>query len=149
MDTEHPFKSTAFRYGFYLAISLIAVFMSMKALDLIASLAFRIVDIVLIYFIVGRSLHYFQRHAPFGHSYLRNLGLSTVTAFFGMFIFAIFIFLYLSIMDQGYMRFLQEVLPMGPHLNPYIIAAFLIIEGVAVGALSGFIQSFLIKKPEL
>jgi hypothetical protein len=149
MDTEHPFKSTALRYGFYLAISLIAVFMSMKALELIGSLAFRIVVIVLIYFIVGRSLHYFQTHASFGHSYLRNLGLSAATSFFGMLIFAIFIFLYLSIMDQGYMQFLKEVLPMGPYFNPYIIAVFLIIEGVAVGTLAGFIQSFLIKKPEL
>jgi uncharacterized membrane protein len=150
MTTEHPFKSTALRFGFYLALSLIIVFMLMKALELNGTLAYRLIDIVLIYFFVGRSQHFYQTHSfEDGHGYLRNMGLAVVTSFFGLLIFALFLYTYLSFMNEGYLNFLKEILPMGEHLNPTIIAVFILIEGVAVGALSGFIQALYIKNPTL
>ena len=118
----------------------------MEALLLVQSLALRVLDLVIIYLFVGRSMHYYQLNSNEGHSYLKNLGLAVVTSFYGMLLFALFLAVYLSIIDQGYMNFLKEILPMGPYLNPIIIAVFLLIEGISIGSLSGFIQAFMIKK---
>ncbi len=149
MKPIHPFKTTAVKYGIYLAFSLIVLFMFAETTSLSGSLAFRLIDVFVIFFIVGRSMHFYQTHTSEGNSYLKNLGLAVATAFFGMFFFAIFIFCYMTFINPGYLEYQVANAPMGPHLNPYIIAVFLIIEGAAVGALSGFIQVFLIRKPEL
>ncbi|MEQ8477219.1 hypothetical protein [Fulvivirga sp.] len=149
MNKNNIFRNTAVKFGAILGSILIAIFLAMEVLLLVQSLAIRILDVVIIYLIVGRSLHYYQLHSSEGHSYLRNLGLGVATSFFGMLLFALFLAAYLSLINQGYMNFLKEVLPMGPYLNPIIIGLFLLIEGVGIGALSGFIQALMIKKMEL
>lgn len=149
MNKHTIFRNTAIRFGLYLGLILIATFLLAEVLLLVQSLAIRILDVVIIYFLVGRSLYNYQLHSTDGHSYLRNLGLGVATSFFGMLLFSLFIVVYLSAIDQGYMNFLKEVLPMGPYLSPTMIAVFLLVEGISIGALSGFIQALMIKKMEL
>lgn len=149
MKTNNIFRKTAMRFGLYLGILLISTFLIAEALLFVQTLAFRILDILIIYILVGRSLHSYQLHAVEGHSYLRNIGLGIATSFFGMLLFTLFLVSYLSFMDQGYMNFLKEILPMGPYLSPLIISLLLLMEGVSIGAVSGFIQALKINKMEL
>ena len=48
-------------------------------------------------------------------------------------------------MDEGYLNFLKETLPMGEYLNPFLIAFVVLIEGVAIGTLSAYIQAIFNK----
>lgn len=147
MNSEHPFKSTALRYGSILSLGLIALFFIMQLSGLTNMLAFRLLDVILIYAVVGFSLRHYQHTTMDGHSYLKNLGLGAATSFFGMLFFALFMVLYLSVLNPGYMEYLRENAPMGPHLNPYIIAVLLLVTGVAAGMLSGYIHALKIKDP--
>lgn len=149
MKDQTNFQKTAIRFGTYLGLILIVIFLAMEVFVFSKTLFIRILDVVVIYFMVGRSLNYYQHHATEGHSYLKNMGLGVATSFFGMLMFSLFIFFYLSFIDQGYMDFLKEALPMGPHLDPIIIGAFLLVEGLAIRALSGYIQALMIKEMKL
>ena len=148
MNAKHPFKTTALKYGLFLCGGLIVLFLIMQLSGLTGSLAFRLLDVVMIYLMVGLALHHYQEHTEEGHSYLRNLGLAAATSFYGMLFFALFIFIYLSYLNPGYLQYLRENAPMGPYLNPYIISVLLVVSGVGVGMLSGFIQALKIKQPE-
>ena len=146
MTIGHAYTIAVFRYGFYLAISLVAIFMLMKALVLNGSIAYRIIDIAIIYFFVGRSLHFYHLHSvDDGQRNFRKIGLGIITSFFGSFLFALFLLIYLSLMDEGYLNFLKETLPMGEYLNPFLIAFVVLIEGVAIGTLSAYIQAIFNK----
>ncbi len=147
MNQAHLFKSTAIKYGLYLSLVMIIMFLLMKVEDMSGSLGFGFVEVVMIYLITGRALDFYESHTPREQSYAKSIGLAIATSFCGMLFFVLFSFGYMAFSESDYLEHLREIVPMGPYLNVYLIGALIIIIGMFIGALSGFLQTFLIKEP--
>ena len=145
--TKYSTEYSSIKYGFYSSIALILVFLIFRILGMTGVIWLRVVDVLVLYFFTGKVLEYYRDH----HSHITYficLGLCLMTSVVAMVIFSVFMFLYTQFLSPDYMDYLRIHAPMGEHLNPYIILATLIIEGVAIGFIISMIKVNALKDIE-
>lgn len=139
------FEQAARNGGFLLAAALIAFFLLMRVLGLAENLTLRLFNFVILFAGVYWSIRKFRDEGHADHfTYIRGLLTGSFTAVLGSAIFGLFILLYLNVFDTAFMESVREHAPMGPYLNPYIIAVTIWIEGIFSGMIFSFIAMMIL-----
>lgn len=125
-------------YGLKIAGGLIGFFLLMKVTGLAHIYELRFLNVFIqvggIYFALKKFKETHDAHM----NYFRALVTGVATGAVSSVIFALFLFIYLSV-DPGFMQDIITNEPMGRYLNPYITAFMVALEGLFSGLLFTFI----------
>lgn len=125
-------------YGLKIAGGLIAFFLIMKVAGLAHIYELRFLNIFIqvggIFFALKKFRETHDQHM----NYFRALVTGVATGAVSSVIFALFLFIYLSV-DPGFMQDIITNEPMGRYLNPYITSFMVALEGLFSGLLFTFI----------
>ena len=125
-------------YGLKIAGGLIAFFLIMKVSGLAHIYELRFLNVIIqvggIYFALKKFRETHDEHM----NYFRALVTGVATGAVSSVIFALFLFIYLSV-DPGFMQDIITNEPMGRYLNPYITSFMVALEGLFSGLLFTFI----------
>ncbi|MBN8651705.1 MAG: DUF4199 domain-containing protein [Cytophagales bacterium] len=125
-------------YGLKIAGGLIAFFLIMKVAGLAHIYELRFLNVIIqvggIYFALKKFRETHDQHM----NYFRALVTGVATGAVSSVIFALFLFIYLSV-DPGFMQDIITNEPMGRYLNPYITSFMVALEGLFSGLLFTFI----------
>lgn len=126
-------------YGLRIAVGLIIYFLVMKFAGLLHVVELRLLNLFILIAGIYYALKKFQHTHGEHINYFRALITGFATGAVGSLVFAAFLFLYVSLLDRGFMQYLIENEPMGRFLNPYIASFIVALEGVFSGLLVTFI----------
>lgn len=125
-------------YGLRLAAGLIAFFVVMRLAGLAHVIELRLLNL----FILGAAIYFALKRFKNTHehhlNYFRGLATGVGTGAIGSILFALFMFLYMKA-DAVLMQSIIENEPMGRHLNAYMAAFIIAIEGVFSALLVSFV----------
>lgn len=125
-------------YGLRIALGLIVYFLVMLVAGLAHEVELRLLNLLILVAGVYLALRKFRETHEDHLNYFRALITGVSTAAIGSFIFASFLFLYMSL-DNALMQSIVENEPMGRYMNPYIAACIVALEGLFSGLLVTFI----------
>ena len=125
-------------YGVRIAVGLIAYFVVMHLVGLSHRVELRLLNLIILVAGVYLALQKFRETHGAHLNYFRALVTGVSTAAIGSFIFATFLFIYMSL-DESLMISIQQNEPMGRYLNPYIASFIVALEGLFSGLLVTFI----------
>ena len=125
-------------YGVRIAIGLIVYFLVMNLAGLSHQVELRLFNLLILVIGVYFALKRFRESHDYHLHYFRALITGVSTAAIGGFIFAAFLFVYMTV-DKSLMQSIIENEPMGRFLNPYIAAFIVALEGFFSGLLVTFI----------
>jgi hypothetical protein len=126
-------------YGLRIAGGLILYFLVMKFAGLLHVVELRLLNLFILIAGIYYALKRFQQTHGHHIHYFRALITGFATGAIGSLVFAAFLFIYVSLLDRGFMQYLIENEPMGRFLNPYIASFIVALEGVFSGLLVTFI----------
>jgi hypothetical protein len=125
-------------YGLRIAIGLIVYFTVMHLVGLSHAVELRLLNLLILVAGVYLALKKFREAHEDHLNYFRALITGVATAAIGSFIFAAFMFVYMSL-DRSLMQSIIENEPMGRYMNPYIASFIVALEGLFSGLLVTFI----------
>ena len=125
-------------YGIRIALGLIVYFLVMHMLGLSHKVELRLLNLLILVTGVYLALKKFRETHEDHLNYFRALISGVATAAIGSFIFASFLFIYMSA-DKALMQSIIDHEPMGRFMNPYIAAFIVALEGLFSGLLVTFI----------
>jgi hypothetical protein len=125
-------------YGVRIAIGLILYFVVMHLVGLSHRVELRLLNLLILVAGVYLALKRFRETHDSHLHYFRGLVTGVATAAIGSFIFAAFLFVYMSV-DDSLMQSIIENEPMGRYLNPYMASFIVALEGVFSGLLVTFV----------
>lgn len=126
-------------YGLKIAGGLIAYFLVMKFAGLINVVELRLLNLFILVAGIYMALKRFQHTHGEHINYFRALITGVATGAIASAVFAAFLFIYVSFLDQAFMQHIVENEPMGRFLNPYIASFIVALEGVFSGLLVTFV----------
>ena len=126
-------------YGTIIAIGLIVYFFLMYALGLIHVIELRLLNLLIMLPGVYFALKQYRRTHAGKLNYFRALITGLYASTIGTMTFTLFLFFYLRV-DHELMNSIREIEPLGVHLNPYIAAFAVSLEGI----FSGFMITYLL-----
>jgi hypothetical protein len=125
-------------YGLRIAIGLIAYFVVMNLLGYSHRVELRLLNLLILVAGVYLALKKFRETHEERLNYFRALATGVSTAAVGSSIFAVFLFVYMSL-DTALMNSIVQNEPMGRYLNPYMAACVVALEGCFSGLLVTFV----------
>lgn len=125
-------------YGLRIALGLAAYFVVMNLAGLAHEVELRLLNLLILVAGVYLALKKFRETHEDHLNYFRALVTGVATAATASFLFAAFMFLYMTF-DEGLMRSIVENEPMGRFMNPYIASFIVALEGLFSGLLVTFI----------
>lgn len=125
-------------YGIRIAVGVIAFFLFMKLVGLFHIVELRVLNVFILVAGIYLALKKFKATHEGHIHYFRALVVGVATGAIASFIFAIFLFVYVTV-DSSFMVWLQENEPMGRFLNPYIVSFIVALEGIFSGLLVTFV----------
>lgn len=125
-------------YGLRIAIGLIVYFLVMHFAGLSHHVELRLLNLLILVTGVFLALKKFKDTHQSHLHYFRALITGVATAAIGSFVFAGFLFVYMSL-DKALMQSIIENEPMGRYLNPYMASFIVALEGLFSGLLVTFI----------
>ena len=125
-------------YGLKIAAGLIAYFLIMRVANLGHIVELRLLNLFILTAGVYGALKKFKNSHAEHLNYFRGLVTGVATAGIGSLIFGLFLFIYMKA-DGGLMESIRINEPMGRHLNPYMAAFIVVLEGFFSGLLATFI----------
>ncbi len=126
-------------YGIKIAGGLIVFFLLMKVLNLHHHVELRILNLIILSAGVYLTLKKFKAAHNDHLNYFRGLITGVTAAGIGSILFGLFLFVLLKA-DVDLMQSIKDNEPMGRHLNPYIAAFIVTLEGF----FSGFLVTFVL-----
>ena len=125
-------------YGLRIALGLTVYFVLMNLAGLAHEVELRLLNLLILVTGVYLALKKFRETHEDHLNYFRALITGVATAATGSLLFAMFMFLYMTI-DESLMRSIVENEPMGRFMNPYIASFIIALEGLFSGLLVTFI----------
>lgn len=125
-------------YGLRIALGLTVYFVVMNLAGLAHEVELRLLNLLILVTGVYLALKKFRQTHEDRLNYFRALATGVATAATGSLLFAMFMFLYMTI-DESLMRAIIENEPMGRFMNPYIVSCIVALEGLFSGLLVTFI----------
>ncbi|HEX5171744.1 MAG TPA: DUF4199 domain-containing protein [Cyclobacteriaceae bacterium] len=127
-------------YGLLIAGGLIAFFLLMKFTGLVHIVELRVLNLFIMAGGIYMALKRFrQTDLNQQFNYIRAFLFGVSTSIFASFLFALFVFIYVSFIDRALMQAIIEKEPMGRYLNPYVVSFIIAVEGILSGILVTFI----------
>jgi hypothetical protein len=131
-------RNLSFLYGNLIAGSLIVYFFLMYALGLIHVIELHLFNFLIQVGGIYLALRQFKKMHHDHLNFLRGISIGLTTSLVATGLFAIFLFLYLT-MDHHLMEIISERGPLGIYLNPYVVAFTIVSEGFVSGLLATFL----------
>jgi hypothetical protein len=125
-------------YGVRIAVGLIAYFLVMYFMGLAHQVELRLLNLLILVTGVYLALRKFRETNENRLNYFRALVTGVSTAAIGAFIFAIFLFTFMTL-NETLMESIRANEPMGRFMNPYIASCVVALEGLFSGLLVTFI----------
>lgn len=139
MNARHDnIEHTSLRYGLYTMGGLILYFLSMRLIGLHQIVELRAFNLIIMVFGVVYAINNFRKNHSGPFTYFKGIGLGTLTVSISVLGFALFLFIYLSFIDTAFLTYIKTNEPFGEYLNPFVIAAVIILEG----CISGYFVAF-------
>ena len=135
-------------YGLRIAIGLIAYFVVMNLLGYSHRVELRLLNLLILVAGVYLALKKFRETHEERLNYFRALATGVSTAAVGSSIFAVFLFVYMSL-DTTLMNSIVQNEPMGRYLNPYMAACVVALEGCFSGLLVTFVLINFVQTDEV
>ena len=135
-------------YGLRIAIGLIAYFVVMNLLGYSHRVELRLLNLLILVAGVYLALKKFRETHEERLNYFRALATGVSTAAVGSSIFAVFLFVYMSL-DTTLMNSIVQYEPMGRYLNPYMAACVVALEGCFSGLLVTFVLINFVQTDEV
>lgn len=135
-------------YGLRIALGLIVYFTVMHLVGLAHEVELRLLNLLILVAGVFLALKRFRETHEDHLNYFRALITGVSTAAIGSFLFAVFMFLYMSL-DKNLMQSIIQNEPMGRYMNPYIASCIVALEGLFSGLLVTFILINFIQTDEV
>ncbi len=141
MKNENPSTTRlALITGFLICLAMIAYFLIMKLAGLVEIAELRLLNVFIMMGGCALAIRYYNATYNRHIQYLEGIMLSFLSINISAFIFAIFIFIYLSQLDPVLLDALKSNAPvMGKYLTPFSAAFSLIVEGVIAGLIVSFV----------
>lgn len=134
-------ESSGIRYGIYLFVSLVAFFLLMKLLGLAEIVGLRYFNFLILLVVLYLALSEYKKKSNGVMTYFRGLGLGVVTSLVGAIPFAVFIGIYLGVLDPGLMETIRDQWSAyATYINPFSLSFVVALEG----AISGFLTSYVL-----
>ena len=137
------------RYGLLLFAAFTGFFLLMYMVGLGDRFNLRFVNVLLHLGVLWYALRDWSRSHPvslreYPSGIFTGMGVSMV----GAVLFAVFMAIFLGL-DQNLLRTVQEKLPLGMHLTPITVAAFTVMENVAVSLLGSYIFVRILERAQM
>jgi len=126
-----------YKWGIITSAILISYFLVMKFAGLVHILELRYLNAFIMLGGIWFAVREFKRKFEF--NYFSGLITGLSTGFIATTIFAVFSFLYVTVIDPAFMKAIQENDLMGQYLNQYLVPVQIFIEG----ATSAFLFSYI------
>jgi len=140
-------ENVAIKYGLLTAVGLITFFLVAKLLGIVYFLELRILNLLFVMIGIFLAIRYYKKNNSNVVTYFEGLGIGMLTTLLAVAVFAIFLVLYLTIIDPALMMYIKENSVFGRYLNPFIASATIIIEGFGSGVISTFMIMQYLKNP--
>lgn len=120
------------KFGVSMAFCLILYFLGMKYVGLSANMELRIFNFVIHLVYVTLATRNYKRDYPEHFNYFNGFLIGLMTTGIGVFLFACFLFMYLSV-DTELMQMLMQKAAHGEYLSPSTVALIILVEGLSTG----------------
>ncbi|MCZ6899890.1 MAG: DUF4199 domain-containing protein, partial [Bacteroidetes bacterium] len=134
-------ENVAIKYGLLTSVGLITFFLVAKLLGIVYFLELRILNLLFVMIGIFLAIRYYKKNNSNMLTYFQGLGIGMLTTLLAVAVFAIFLVLYLTIIDPALMMYIKENSVFGRYLNPFII------EGFGSGVISTFMIMQYLKNP--
>jgi hypothetical protein len=125
-------------YGLRLAAGLIVFFVVMRLAGLAHIIELRLLNLFILAGAIYFALKKFKSTHDQHLNYFRGLATGVGTGSIGSIVFALFMFIYMKL-DRAMMQSIIDNEPMGLHLNAYMAAFIIALEGVFSALLVSFV----------
>lgn len=133
-------EKVGIKYGLFLAGGLVAYFLLMKLLGLEDILELRFLNIFILIAAVVGAIKFYKKNCSTLMTYFKGIGVGVFTSMVGAVIFALFMGLYLGILDPSFLENIKsEWSAYAAHINPFTISFIIVLEGT----ISGFFTTFI------
>ena len=117
------------RYGIFIAAGFIIYFVLMWLIGAGSHVELRLFNLPILGAGVYFGLKKFKETHGKHINYFRALAVGVAISAIGTFLFSAFLFFFLQV-TPDFMTWIKENEPMGRHLNPYMLAFLILLEGV-------------------
>ncbi|MGK7395504.1 MAG: DUF4199 domain-containing protein [Candidatus Cyclobacteriaceae bacterium M3_2C_046] len=131
-------RSLNIKWGLITAAGLIVYFFAMKMFGLIHILELRYLNAFIMLGGIGLAVRNWKKSREF--NYFKGLGAGLAVGFIASLTFAIFSFLYVTVLDPGFMIDIKNNDLLGSYMNPYLVGIQIFIEGTV----SAFLFSYAV-----
>lgn len=138
-DSNTKITSVIFRYGIISGISLLAIFLGMKAINLVHIFELRGLNFLAVFFIMYFAIQNYKKKVNGKLGYLPGLLIGVCVSIIGYVILSSFLFFYLKFFDKGFMVYLQQHAPFGSYLTPITSAIVVFMEGSGISMIISFL----------
>lgn len=128
----------AIKFGLLMTLCLVGFFFLMKAFGLEHNLELRALNIIILSSFVYATLKTYKKRNNGQLPYLSGISLGIATSAVGVFLFAIFVFIYVTLIAPEFMAEIKAKEPFGDFLNPFIVSFTIVLEGM----ISGFLVAY-------
>jgi hypothetical protein len=137
--SQVPTQGLALRSGLLLAACLTAYFLLMKVLGFVEIQGLRVLNIFIVFAVLVYTIRTYRLRAGSTVVYLEGIALGFYTVAIGAVVFAIFLFIYLRLLDHALYEHLKANAPM---INDYFSPLLASITVMAELMIAGLILSF-------
>ena len=142
-------KHIVLRYGLLLFASLTGFFLLMYVLGLGDRFNLRLINVAIHLGVLWYALRDWARSHPVSlREYPSGIFTGIGVSMAGSILFAIFMAVFLGF-DQGLLQSIQTKLPLGMHLTPITVAAFVVMENLATSLLGSYIMVRILERAQM
>jgi hypothetical protein len=134
------------RYGVFASVAMIIYFIICNIAGLAHIEEVRFMSHLFIIIAVVLAIGTFKRIRGGNMPYLPGLGVGFVVGLSASVVYALFIFAYANFINLDFLSELQDQDYYGSQLSPFIVFAAIVILGIVVGSMSGYILMMLYDK---
>ncbi len=136
------------KWGLIVFVLLSVYFFTLQLFGFEHVIELRLFNGVIMYFGIYKAIKEFK-NSDNKFNYFQGIGTGVITAFVASIIFALFGFLYLSLINPEFMESIKQNEMFGIHMTKYGAPIQIFIEGIATGCVMSYANMQLLKKPRL
>lgn len=136
---KQSIEGIGIKYGILSAIAFVLFFFLMQLLGLAHFYWLRALNYIFLFGGVFLAIKEYKGKHSSTFSYMNGIGVGIMTSVISTGLFAVFMTLYLGVLDPEFMLEVKKEEMFGQYLNPYIAGALIFLEGSISGAFTAYI----------
>ncbi|MEX2335781.1 MAG: DUF4199 domain-containing protein [Fulvivirga sp.] len=136
---KQTIEAIGLKYGIYSAAAYILFFFLMQLLGLEHLYWARALNYIFLFAGIILGIKEYKKKHSRSFAYMNGIGVGMIVSVVSTLIFAVFITIYLDVIDPEFMAAIKKNQMFGQYLNPYIAGAAIFLEGTLSGAVTAFI----------